>query len=46
LKRQVDGLAKLAASDNSKTVIMPTDITKAIGSLELITSMLGIGDNK
>jgi hypothetical protein len=27
-------------------VIMPTDITKAIGSLELITSMLGIGDNK
>jgi hypothetical protein len=25
---------------------MPTDITKAIGSLELITSMLGIGDNK
>jgi regulator of protease activity HflC (stomatin/prohibitin superfamily) len=46
LKRQVDGLAKLAASDNSKTVIMPTDITEAIGSLELITSMLGIGDNK
>jgi regulator of protease activity HflC (stomatin/prohibitin superfamily) len=46
LKRQVDGLAMLAASDNSKTVIMPTDITKAIGSLELITSMLGIGNNK
>ena len=36
MKRQVDGLAKIASSDNSKTIIMPTDISKVIGSLETL----------
>jgi len=36
MKRQVDGLAQIASSDNSKTIIMPTDISKVIGSLETL----------
>ena len=36
MKRQVEGLAKIASSDNSKTIIMPTDISKVIGSLETL----------
>lgn len=40
LKRQVDALGRLAASDNAKTVIVPTDVTGVIGSLQLITENL------
>ncbi len=41
LKRQVDALGTLSSSKNTKTLIIPTDITKAIGS---ITTLLeGIG---
>ena len=40
MKRQVDGLAKIASSDNSKTIIMPTDISKVIGSLETLYTSL------
>jgi len=36
LQKQVVALSQVASSSNSKTVIMPTDITKAIGSLELL----------
>ena len=36
MKRQVDAMSEIAASRNSKTIIMPTDIVKAIGSLELL----------
>jgi len=40
MKRQVDGLAKIASSDNSKIIIMPTDISKVIGSIETIFESL------
>ena len=33
LKRQVNALAELSSSANTKTLIMPTDVTKVIGSL-------------
>ncbi len=36
LKRQVDALGRLAASTNAKTVVVPTDVTGVIGSLQLI----------
>lgn len=40
LKRQVDAFGRLAASDNAKTVIVPTDVTGVIGSLQLIVENL------
>ena len=40
MKRQVDGLTKIASSDNSKIIIMPTDISKVIGSLETLFESL------
>ncbi len=43
LQKQVTALSQVAASNNSKTVIMPTDITKAIGSLELLAETVGSG---
>ncbi|MGB0223528.1 MULTISPECIES: SPFH domain-containing protein [unclassified Marinobacterium] len=43
LQKQVAALSEVAAADNSKTVIMPTDITKAIGSLELLAQTVGDG---
>ena len=36
MKRQVDALGKIASSDSSKTVIMPTEITGVIGSFEVL----------
>lgn len=36
LKRQVDALGQLASSPNAKTVVVPTDITGVIGSLQLL----------
>ena len=41
MKRQVEALAAVAASGNSKTVIVPSDITRAIGSLELLVEGIG-----
>jgi len=38
LKRQVNALAELSSSANTKTLIMPTDVTKVIGSL---TTLIG-----
>jgi len=43
LQKQVAALSAVASADNSKTVIMPTDITKAIGSLELLAQTVGSG---
>jgi regulator of protease activity HflC (stomatin/prohibitin superfamily) len=34
MKKQVDALGSVASSENTKTLILPTDVTKAIGSLE------------
>ncbi|MCB2101407.1 MAG: SPFH/Band 7/PHB domain protein [Rhodobacterales bacterium] len=36
LKRQVEAIAQLAGSANAKTVIVPTDVTAAIGSLQTL----------
>ena len=36
MKRQVDGLTKLASSNQSKTLIVPTDVTKTLGTLEVL----------
>jgi len=33
LKRQVDAIGRLATSDNTKTIVLPTDVTKTIGGL-------------
>lgn len=40
LKRQVDALSNLAASGNAKTLIMPTDVTKTLGSLSVLADQL------
>jgi regulator of protease activity HflC (stomatin/prohibitin superfamily) len=45
LQKQVVALSQVASSNNSKTVIMPTDITKAIGSLELLVQTVASGVN-
>ena len=33
LKRQVDAVGRLATSNNTKTIVLPTDVTKTIGGL-------------
>ena len=45
LQKQVVALSQVASSNNSKTVIMPTDITEAIGSLELLVETVASGVN-
>ena len=42
MKRQVDGLAEVASSNQTKTLVVPTDITKALGTLELFLSLIHI----
>ena len=36
LKKQVEAISHIAKSQNSKTVILPTDITKVLGSFETV----------
>ena len=36
MKRQVEALSEIASSNSSKTLIMPTEITGVIGSLEVL----------
>ncbi len=36
MKRQVDGLTELASSNTTKTLIMPSEITKVLGGIELL----------
>ena len=43
MKRQVDGLAGVASSNQTKTLVVPTDITKALGTLELFLDSLDKG---
>ena len=38
MKRQIDGLAKFAGSDQTKTLVVPSDITKTLGTLEVLIS--------
>jgi len=40
MKRQVEGLSQIASSENSKTVIVPADITGVIGSIQTILETL------
>ncbi len=41
LKRQVEALGQLAASPNAKTVVVPTEVTGVIGSLQTIAENMG-----
>ena len=41
MKRQVEALGEVASAGNSKTIIMPTDIAKVIGSLRVLVDTLG-----
>lgn len=36
MKRQVDGLTQLASSNQTKTLVVPSDVTKALGTLEVL----------
>jgi len=45
MKRQVEALGQVASADNSKTIIMPTDIANVIGSLQVLVDTLG-GDKR
>ena len=41
LKRQVDALSKVASANNTKTIIVPTGVTEAIGSLQVLVDSIG-----
>jgi len=36
MKRQVDGITQLASSNQTKTLIVPSDVTKGLGTLEVL----------
>jgi regulator of protease activity HflC (stomatin/prohibitin superfamily) len=36
MKRQIEALGEVASGGNTKTIIVPTDVTKAVGTLETI----------
>lgn len=40
MKRQVDALGAVASADNAKTIIVPTDVTAAVGSLQVLAETL------
>ena len=39
MKRQVSAIGELAKSNSTKTIILPTDVTKILGTLETFLSM-------
>jgi regulator of protease activity HflC (stomatin/prohibitin superfamily) len=43
MKRQVEALGAIAASGNSKTIVVPTDITRAVGTLQVLLEGIGGG---
>ena len=43
MKRQVDGLAEVASSNQTKTLVIPTDITKTLGTFEVFLDSLDKG---
>ncbi len=43
MKRQVEGLAEVASSNQTKTLVVPSDITKALGTLELFLDSIDKG---
>ncbi|MDB4491091.1 SPFH/Band 7/PHB domain protein [Luminiphilus sp.] len=40
LKRQVEAIGVLASSDNAKTIVLPTDVTKTIGALSALQDLV------
>lgn len=42
LKRQVEAIGQLASSDNAKTIVLPTDVTKTIGGLASLQDALKV----
>jgi len=40
LKKQVQAISEVASSQNSKTIILPTDITKVLGTFETVLSSI------
>ena len=46
LKRQVEGLSQIASSGNTNTLIIPTEITGILGSLNTITERIGPKEEK
>ena len=45
LKRQVDAIGLLASSDNTKTIVLPSDVTKTIGGLAGLQEALSRGED-
>ena len=45
LKRQVDAIGLLASSDNTKTIVLPSDVTKTIGGLAGLQEALRRGED-
>ena len=43
LKRQVDAIGKMAASENTKTIVLPSDVTKTIGGLSALDEIFRRG---
>ena len=41
LKRQVDAIGRMAASENTKTIVVPSDVTKTIGGLSTLGELFG-----
>jgi regulator of protease activity HflC (stomatin/prohibitin superfamily) len=46
MKRQVDGLTELASSGQTTTLIMPSEITKVLGGIELLAETVKGSKNK
>ena len=45
LKRQVEAIGLLASSDNTKTIVLPSDVTKTIGGLAGLQEALSRGED-
>ena len=45
LKRQVEAIGLLASSDNTKTIVLPSDVTKTIGGLAGLQEALRRGED-
>jgi regulator of protease activity HflC (stomatin/prohibitin superfamily) len=46
LKRQIEGLSQIASSGNTKTLIIPTEITGILGSLKTIMEGINVPEGK
>ena len=46
LMQQVKAIGSLASSENTKTVVVPSDVTKTLGSVELLRDFFTVGKTK